>query len=130
MFLFAFASGTFIDLYDNSPTKEQKVKWWWQDNLWWVIILSVLLIAAVSCFIYCKVRDRKQKIESSTHEVICFGKRYSVKHGSTFTPDTPQKKGANFLGWYRDINCTIPWYSTDTVNKNMELYPKWEYNAD
>lgn len=42
-------------------------------------------------------------------------------------PDTPTKKGYNFIGWYSDSALTKVWtFEIDTVHKNMTLYARWE----
>lgn len=38
----------------------------------------------------------------------------------------PEKEGKYFAGWYKDIDCTIPWdFENDVVDGNVTLYAKW-----
>ena len=42
-------------------------------------------------------------------------------------PQTPVREGYDFIGWYRDSACTVPWnFDTDRVTGNMVLYGDWE----
>lgn len=41
-------------------------------------------------------------------------------------PETPQKEGYEFTGWYRDRALTEKWnFDTDTVSESMTLYAGW-----
>ena len=42
----------------------------------------------------------------------------------------PVKNGYTFIGWYKDMNRTIPWnFSTDKITYNLTLYAKFEKDA-
>ncbi|WP_394899651.1 InlB B-repeat-containing protein, partial [Clostridium tertium] len=46
-------------------------------------------------------------------------------------PTDPTKEGYTFGGWYKDVDCTIPWdFDTDKMpSNNLTLYAKWNVNA-
>ena len=42
-------------------------------------------------------------------------------------PETPQRAGYTFIGWYTDEACTVGWnFDTDKVSANMTLFGDWE----
>lgn len=41
-------------------------------------------------------------------------------------PDSPAKKSASFLGWYKDKACTTEYSFSDGTVKSIVLYAKWE----
>lgn len=114
---------------NDSMNKQAQIAWW-HENLWWVIVLSVVLLALVAYFIYRLIYLHGIKLSNKSHQVICYGKTYHITHGSHFLPDTPIRTGYKFLGWYKDIDCTKPWYEKEVVNKDMELYPKWDREVE
>ncbi len=65
--------------------------------------------------------------------------RFDSMEGSAVSPQTlqvgqllnkpadPVRKGFAFTGWYRDIDCLIPWdFSADRVEHNTHLYAGWK----
>ena len=51
-----------------------------------------------------------------------------VAHGGLVRKpsEDPIKPGYIFIGWYRDMECTISWtFLVDTVTSNMTLYAGW-----
>jgi len=54
--------------------------------------------------------------------------RQTVKQGALVTrPADPVKAGYFFEGWYKDVDCKIPWdFSRDKVEVNIHLYAKWK----
>ena len=50
-----------------------------------------------------------------------------IEDGFVTEPAEPPKwEGHNFLGWYSDEECTIPYDFTDQVKNSFILYAKWE----
>jgi uncharacterized repeat protein (TIGR02543 family) len=52
----------------------------------------------------------------------------TVEHGSNATqPDTPERIGFNFMGWFTDNNTFLnEWdFETDVVTKDTTLYARW-----
>ena len=51
-----------------------------------------------------------------------------VRRGEKLTPPMlPVKEGAAFGGWFADQACTKLWsFDSDTVEKSMTLYAKWQ----
>lgn len=50
-------------------------------------------------------------------------------HQGSFVPrpDTPEKSGYTFIGWYTDSSCTHAWnFEIDRVTGSMTLYAGWE----
>lgn len=42
-------------------------------------------------------------------------------------PNTPQKNGYTFIGWYTDVSCTSAWnFEIDRVTCSMTLYAGWK----
>ena len=58
------------------------------------------------------------------------------------SPYNPRREGYNFLGWYRDEECTVPWnFENDTVEilfdeegnriyEEIKIYAGWEEQDD
>ena len=38
----------------------------------------------------------------------------------------PERAGYDFIGWYKDPDCSEPWGGDDTVTENLTLYAGWE----
>lgn len=56
---------------------------------------------------------------------------YSFYGGTVTEPNAPSKEGYNFIGWYKDIDCTQPWnFATDTVWNDLTLYAGWKEAAN
>lgn len=56
-------------------------------------------------------------------------KQYVVEDSLVTEPEAPTSEYYNFVGWYKDENCTDgkEWdFGTDTVTQNTTLYAKWE----
>ena len=50
----------------------------------------------------------------------------SVINGKTAAkPDTPEKEGYVFEGWYADSSCTVPFDFNKLITKNTSVYAKW-----
>lgn len=45
--------------------------------------------------------------------------------GLVIRPTDPIKQGYDFVGWYTDSGCNIPFSFNETVKGNMTLYAKW-----
>lgn len=42
-------------------------------------------------------------------------------------PETPEREGYVFDGWYRDQNLTVPWnQQEDVITESMTLYAGWK----
>ena len=54
----------------------------------------------------------------------------TVKQGALLhKPADPVKTGYLFDGWYRDVDCRVPWdFSRDKVEVNTHLYAGWKQN--
>ena len=54
-------------------------------------------------------------------------KSLKAKAAKTITkPANPTKKGYQFIGWYKDSQCTKPWnFTTDIVASDTTLYAGW-----
>ena len=52
----------------------------------------------------------------------------SVEEGALIPrPETPQRAGYTFIGWYIDEACTVDWnFDTEKVSANMTLFGDWE----
>jgi len=88
-----------------------------------VIFLTIPLILGLTV---CKLSP-----ETATVFFVCNGgssvPSKVVEIGSTITePETPERTGFNFDGWYSDSGLTVAWdFPTGTVTKDMTLYAKW-----
>lgn len=51
----------------------------------------------------------------------------NIMNGSTITkPASPTAEGYTFTGWYKDAECTSPWYfDTECVYSSITLYAGW-----
>lgn len=55
----------------------------------------------------------------------------SIPYGGLVTrPSDPVKQGYDFVGWYTDSGCNIPFSFAETVKGNMTLYAKWLAKGD
>lgn len=55
--------------------------------------------------------------------------QYVVRNSTVSEPEAPTSEYYNFVGWYKDENCTDSkeWnFETDVVTQNTVLYAKWE----
>ncbi len=51
----------------------------------------------------------------------------AIPGGKIKEPAMPEEEGYQFIGWYKDKNCTIRWdFDTDVVTENIVLYAGWE----
>ena len=41
-------------------------------------------------------------------------------------PEAPGRTGYNFLGWYKDKECTTEWNFEDPITEDITLYAKWD----
>ena len=42
-------------------------------------------------------------------------------------PEPPTREGYEFVGWYTDATCEVPWFvDTRTIESDMTLYAGWE----
>ena len=57
--------------------------------------------------------------------------RVQVKRGGKLLrPADPTREGFRFGGWFRDAACTQPWnFDIDTVTSGLQLYARWEGDA-
>ncbi len=54
-----------------------------------------------------------------------------IPYGGLITrPADPVKQGYDFVGWYTDSGCNIPFSFNETVKGNMTLYAKWMPKGD
>lgn len=57
----------------------------------------------------------------------------TVAHGSLVQrpPETPKRNGYVFIGWYKDIDCTLVWtFEIDVVTQDMTLYARWQKRTE
>lgn len=55
----------------------------------------------------------------------------TVEEGKTFMPSIePTKEGYDFVGWYVDSSCIIPYDFSQPVTSNLTLYAKWSNGED
>ena len=53
-----------------------------------------------------------------------------VEYNNTaITPNTPQKSGHTFLGWYSDSSLTAPYSFNTRITADKTLYAKWQANS-
>ena len=52
-----------------------------------------------------------------------------VKEGGSAELPSPTKENNRFDGWYQDTDMTLPFLSSDPVEKDMTLYAKWTVTA-
>lgn len=88
-------------------------------NLWWLPVVLTIPILILLLQPKCVVTFNSM----GGSEVKS---RRVRKNGKVPTPNTPRKKRAIFVGWYRDELCSIPWnFESDKVTENTTLYAKW-----
>jgi uncharacterized repeat protein (TIGR02543 family) len=73
-----------------------------------------------------KERRRKQRYLNMTYAVVAGDTETRVYAGDSYAPPIPEKDGSTFKGWFVDTALTVPWKSTDRVECDLTLYPKWE----
>lgn len=101
-----------------------------------VVLAFVLLLVCLFLIAYrqeirrscalSKERRRKQKYLNMTHSVIAGDTETRVYTGEPYAPPIPEMDGLTFKGWFIDTALTVPWKSTDRVECDLVLYPKWE----
>jgi uncharacterized repeat protein (TIGR02543 family) len=54
---------------------------------------------------------------------------YNLERGQKITPpEEPTSDSAVFVGWFKEPTYVTPWnFETDTVNKSLTIFAKWEY---
>lgn len=52
----------------------------------------------------------------------------SFEKGKVISIEAPKRENFVFSGWYKDANCTKPWYESDIVGASdtLTLYSKWD----
>ena len=79
-------------------------------------------IDAVASLPYCRVGFYTINGSSPANQ-------YVVRNSTVTEPEAPTSEYYNFVGWYKDENCTDgkEWdFETDVVTQNTVLYAKWE----
>ena len=107
---------TFIGWYDSIYLDEAKL-WDFEKDI----------VTEDMTFLACFVK------ESATYTVTFNSnggtavKSLKAKAAKTITkPANPTKKGYQFIGWYKDSQCTKPWnFTTDIVASDTTLYAGW-----
>lgn len=123
-------------LHEYRSTYKPRTFW---DNYWPVIILVISIIIVLALCLLRKFEDnireaiKKAKVkrinnrydrQTCTVDVIGVD-NIRVYIGSTYSPPIPEKDGHSFGGWFVDSALTVPWLSTQKVEADMSLYPKW-----
>lgn len=117
-------------------TKYETSRFWLTYGPYIIALVVTLLIAIIAILIRrrgdiiaaardAKVRQTNKKVERTTRVVDIEGNEVRVFAGETFSPQIPKKTGYVFGGWFVDSALTVPWLSTQPVERNMSLYPKW-----
>lgn len=44
-------------------------------------------------------------------------------------PGNPARQGYKFIGWYTDVDCTVPWTFNTAVTANLHLYAGWKEDS-
>ncbi|MBQ5781964.1 MAG: InlB B-repeat-containing protein [Oscillospiraceae bacterium] len=90
---------------------------------WWKVAAAVL-IGILLLIILLFTGKRVTYMLDDTTEYLS----EKIKKDKPFAPPRiPQKAGAQFDGWYRDKNLTLPWdFEHDTTDKSIKLYAKWK----
>ena len=72
--------------------------------------------------------SNRYNVRFSTGKALASVKDQTVKAGETATePELKSYGGYVLEGWYQDITYTRKWnFSSDTVDRNLTLYAKWE----
>ena len=95
-----------------------------------IVIIGLILIAnrkaiSRSCALSIE-RRRKQRYINMTYAVVAGDTETRVYAGESYAPPIPEKDGFTFKGWFIDTALTVPWKSTDRVECDLTLYPKWD----
>ncbi len=134
-----------VKLFDGTNETELNSGNWSEDKTVYTIPYSGLAAGAeytilISGF---KDKDGKEAPADSNHQFTVKTKAtvtynwnyeaadpYTTKiiaaNDKAVIPDTPERAGYTFDGWYKDKSCTNAWnFGTDTVVDTTELYAKW-----
>lgn len=95
-----------------------------------LLLLVVLIVALLISFrreiALARERRRKNKYLKLTRLVRAGDIETRVYIGESYAPPIPSKEGYIFKGWFVDTALTTPRKSTDRVECDLVLYPKWE----
>lgn len=67
------------------------------------------------------------KWEINKYKVVVEGKEYEIEYGKHINPESPEKVGYTFLGWYLDSNYIRKW-NNEVIKENITLYSRFEKN--
>ncbi len=91
----------------------------------YICITIILLVAILTLLVGCNI-EKQIKVE-----YIIDGQTYCEKEyeNKIELPDTPEKTGTYFDGWYIDSDCSIKYNGKNLKNQNsVKLYGKFIYN--
>ena len=135
-----------VKLFDGTNETELNSGEWSEEHTVYTIPYSGLTVGAeytikISGF---KDKDGEEAPADSNHQFTVKTKatvtykwnyegateHYTTQRASVgkkaMAPDTPERAGYTFGGWYKESDCTTPWdFSSDTVVDTTELYAKW-----
>jgi uncharacterized repeat protein (TIGR02543 family) len=106
----------FIGWYDSIYLDEAKL-WDFEKDI----------VTEDMTFLACFIKESASYTVSFNSNGGTAVKKVKAKAGKTVTkPAAPTKKGYQFIGWYKDSQCTKPWdFTTDIVTSDTTLYAGW-----
>lgn len=107
---------TFIGWYDSIYLDEAKL-WDFEKDI----------VTEDMTFLACFIKESATYTVNFNSNGGTAVKSVKTKAGKTVTkPADPAKKGCQFIGWYKDIQCTKPWhFTTDIITSDTTLYAGW-----
>ena len=100
-------------------------KHWYIDDPDIAYVFGERPIKNVTLYAKWELKEYTVKFDSNGGDPVANEK---VKYGNTFTkPTDPDRKGYDFIGWFKDEDLTDDWdFETDVVTEDITLYAKWK----
>ncbi|MCQ5143695.1 InlB B-repeat-containing protein, partial [Enterocloster bolteae] len=107
-----------FDGWYTSPNYDKKVEWD-KDTM-----------PAYNLEFYAKWRAPEYTISFETNGANDISPITVTKYETIKLPDDPTKEGDEFLGWYIDEVCTMPFIKNQQITSDLTLYAKWKSSEE
>ncbi len=107
-----------FDGWYTSPSYDKKVEW------------DKDIMPAYNLKFYAKWKAPEYTVYFETNGADAISPKTVTKYETITLPDNPVKEGDEFLGWYIDEACTMPFIKNQQITSDMTLYAKWSSSEE